>query len=454
MSRKHFHRLASLFAAVLAVVGAFMAVPSGPASAADVPPVESMYPTNIRVTPVPGGAKVEWDPVTTVGRIDLGGGYGGASVADGYFVTSSYDPATNSGYRTCRVPASQSSCVVTGLVNGASYTFQVKTSTRMVSHNSPTWTGEAPRWSDYSPPTKPVTPCCGVPTSVSGVQASVSGDHVSVSWSPPSDWGGASGLTYTVTSSDGKQVCSTEATSCLVSDVPYGEPQSFGVTASTSGGTGTSARSGPVTVPVQAPQAPLSGRAKYTKAGQARVDWQVPSRNGGAPISDYTVTATPGGAMCTSSGATFCTVSGLSSGRAYTFTVRAKNRVGMSPASAPIVAGTLVTPASAPKNVSAQPSTTAIRLSWSRPASTGGGRLLRYVVQDGSRVACTTTQSGCTVSDLSPGSEHTFKVYAVNTSGQGRGATVITRTSIPVVAAPPPPVLTGPAPTKPVPTFS
>ncbi len=123
-------------------------------------------------------------------------------------------------------------------------------------------------------------------------------------------------------------------------------------------------------------------------------------------------------------------------------------------ASAPIVAWILVTPASAPKNVPAQPSTTAIRLSWSRPASTGGGKFLRYVVQDGSRVACTTTQSGCTVSDLSPGSAHTFKVYAVNTSGQGRGATVVTRTSVPVVAAPPPPVLTGPAPSKPVPTFS
>ncbi len=438
--------------AALAMVFAGGVVASAPtAVAADAPPVADMYPTNVVATPLPGGARVSWDPVTVVGRIDLGGGYGGASIATRYFVTSSYDPTTNSGYRTCVVEVPETSCVITGLVNGASYTFEVKTGTRMVAHNSPTWTGEAPAWSDYSPPSEAVTPCCDAPTAVEGVAATVAGDGVDVAWSPPAVWGGAASLTYTVSSPEGAVLCSTEATSCRIEDVSYGTPESFAVVATNSGGTGPAVRSAAVTVPVQAPQAPIAGQVRYTRSGAAVVRWRPPARDGGSAITGYVVRSSPGGRSCTSSGAPRCTVTGLSSGRAYTFTVRALNSAGTSAASAPIVAGRLVTPASQPRNLAADPSTSSIALTWSRPATTGGGKLLRYVVEDGSQVVCQSRRTSCTVTGLAPGSEHRYRVYAVNTSGQGRAATVTAATTVPRVAPPALPVQPGPPPAAPKP---
>ncbi len=68
--------------------------------------------------------------------------------------------------------------------------------------------------------------------------------------------------------------------------------------------------------------------------GQVSVSWTVPGDNGGSPILDYTVTAIPGGAGCTTS-STACVVSGLANGTAYTFTVTARNAIGTSAPSTP-----------------------------------------------------------------------------------------------------------------------
>ncbi len=80
----------------------------------------------------------------------------------------------------------------------------------------------------------------------------------------------------------------------------------------------------------------------------ARVTWSAPASDGGTPITGYTVTAQPGGATCTTTGATECEVTGLHNGTAYTFTVVAHNELTGSPASAPSAA---VTPFWLPKAV-------------------------------------------------------------------------------------------------------
>ena len=64
------------------------------------------------------------------------------------------------------------------------------------------------------------------------------------------------------------------------------------------------------------------------------VAWTAPASDGGAAVTGYLVTAAPGGATCTATGATSCTVEGLANGTTYTFTVQARNAVGLGPASA------------------------------------------------------------------------------------------------------------------------
>jgi len=76
--------------------------------------------------------------------------------------------------------------------------------------------------------------------------------------------------------------------------------------------------------------------------GSVLVSWSAPTSTGGSDITGYTVTSS-GGQTCTTT-ALNCTISGLTNGTAYTFTVRATNSIGNSPTSAN---SSSVTPAAA-----------------------------------------------------------------------------------------------------------
>jgi hypothetical protein len=82
------------------------------------------------------------------------------------------------------------------------------------------------------------------------------------------------------------------------------------------------------------PDAPTIGTAVAGNQ-QATVPFTAPSSNGGSAITSYTATSSPGGitGIISQSGSGSITVTGLTNGTAYTFTVTATNAIGTSLAS-------------------------------------------------------------------------------------------------------------------------
>ena len=95
--------------------------------------------------------------------------------------------------------------------------------------------------------------------------------------------------------------------------------------------------------PLKVPNAPTIGTATGANAS-ASVTFTAPADVGGGAITGYSVVSTPSGIIGTGASSPV-TVSGLSNGTAYTFTVFATNAYGPSPLSA---ASNSATPAMQP----------------------------------------------------------------------------------------------------------
>ena len=78
---------------------------------------------------------------------------------------------------------------------------------------------------------------------------------------------------------------------------------------------------------IKKPGAPTAVTATALSGG-ATVSWTAPASDGDSSITGYTVIAAHGGQTCTTTGATMCTVSGLTNGHRYEIKVRASNTEG------------------------------------------------------------------------------------------------------------------------------
>ncbi len=152
----------------------------------------------------------------------------------------------------------------------------------------------------------------------------------------------SAGNIYTANSGLGTVTKITPAgvSSILGTTAPGTNP--VGITIDSTGGVYTANQgSSNVTKITSPPDAPTSV-AGASGNGQVVVSWNAPVRTGGSTITAYTVTASPGGQTCGwSSGALSCTITGLTNGTSYTFTVTATNAEGTS---SPSLASSAVTP--------------------------------------------------------------------------------------------------------------
>ncbi len=253
-----------------------------------------------------------------------------------------------------------------------------------------------------------------------------------VSWGTPASNGSAI-TSYTVASYDMTTaawgpIVSGSGNSVTVPGLKNGDTFLFAVTATNLKGTSPAAIVWSATVPTTVPDAPTSVSATAGN-GSAAVSWIAPSANG-SPITGYTVTATDtttpgnGGQSATSTGGPV-TLSGLTNGDSYTFSVTATNARGTGAASAPSDPVVPTTVPGTPTSVVAAPGNGSAAVSWIAP-SANGSPITGYTVTatdttnpgNGGQTATSATSSA-TVTGLSNGDSYTFSVTATN--GQGTG---------------------------------
>lgn len=234
-----------------------------------------------------------------------------APAANGGSAITSYTVTSNPGSITAS--GSSSPITVTGLTNGTSYTFSVKA-------NNIAGAGAASTASNAVVPKALQTITFANP----GAQNFGTTPTLSASTT-------ATGLSVTFTSST-TGVCTITSTGALT----FLAKGTCTIDADQAGNA-TYAAATVVTqsfsVNAVVPGSPTIGTAQSTAPGQATVSFTGPTFNGGSAITGYTVTSNPGFITATGSSSPI-TVTGLTNGVSYTFTVQAINVAGSSDASA------------------------------------------------------------------------------------------------------------------------
>ena len=316
---------------------------------------------------------------------------------------STQDPVVHSA----DLDGASSSVVVTGLTNGFSYIFNVK------SYNFFGY-GEA---SAYSPEIMPIGP----PTPPLNVVATAGPGNAVVSWDAPESTGGEPIVGYIITSDppgyteDLNPLPRQITTSALISGTTY----TFTLVAvNTKGLSLPSAPSNPV-IPLAPPDTPTNVAAIPLNSAVS-ITWDVPVSDGGSPIISYTVTSNPGNIIVLS--VQIPTLfQNLINGTEYTFTVYATNLIGDSLSSIPSLPVIPATFPTYPLNPTAVAGNGEAQVSWDAPSSDGGSPIINYtVITDPADTGPQPTPDNSTtllVTGLTNGTSYTFTVYATNIMG-------------------------------------
>ena len=321
----------------------------------------------------------------------------GGSAITGYTVTSNPGNITGTG--------TASPITITGLTNGTAYNFTVRATNAI-------GTSVVSSASNLVTPTAPLT----VPEAPTIGTASAGNAQAVVTFTAPLSNGGSAITGYTVTSSPGNIKGTGSASPITVIGLTNGTTYTFMVTATNAIGSSIASSTSNSVIPLTVPGAPTIGTATAGNA-QVVVTFTALISNGGSPITGYTLTSVPGGLTGTSTSSPI-TLTGLTNGTAYTFTVTATNVNGTgaaSSASNSIIPSTIPGP---PIIGTASAGTAQAIVTFTAPVSNGGSSIISYTATSvPSGFIGTGTSSPIKVTGLTNGTAYTFTLTATNSIG-------------------------------------
>jgi titin len=275
----------------------------------------------------------------------------------------------------------------------------------------------------------------GAPTALAATGANAS---VLLSWTAPLNTNGSPVSGYRVErSSDAGATWVTaiantgnSGTNVVVNSLTNGTAYAFRVSAINAAGAGDASGSAGAT-PMTTASAPTAVSATNGDT-TATLAWALPTSNGGAAITGYSIERSGDGGVTWSAVATNISAltfsdTGLTNGTTYLYRVKAVNAAGTGSSSA----GVPVVPAAragAATGLVANSGSGSVILSWVSPANTGGAPITGYFIEISedagdtwtTAIANTNTSAAfASVGNLADGQLYTFRVSAINAAGIG-----------------------------------
>ena len=281
----------------------------------------------------------------------------------------------------------------------------------------------------------PNAPTIGTATNV-GTGRAFNNGAATVAFTAPTFDGGLPITSYTVTSSPGGFTGTGASSPITVSGLASSTSYTFTVTATNARGTGAASAASNSITATTVPQAPTIGTATDGGTGTTATVAYTAGANGGAAVSTFTATSSPG--SLTGTGASPITVSGLTTGTAYTFTVTATNSNGTSAASAASNSVTPASPSSYESIATINPTSGATTVTFSSIPQTYKSLQFRFILKTNNGASFDTGYGGnMQFNGISSGSLY----YAHNM--QGTGAAGIAGNSVTVDSLALPNIMAG-----------
>ena len=203
--------------------------------------------------------------------------------------------------------------------------------------------------------------------------------------------------------------------------------------------------SGSFTTLAGLPSAPQTLAATSVAATTLTLTWELPSSNGGSPITDYKIEVSSNGGSTwsaiphTASNSRAFNVTGLMKGRAYQFRVSTITAIGKGVSTSALSVTTVGNPPPSPTTLKVTATTTTtVTLSWSQAAVVNGSAVRNYTVEYSTNSGSTwtvaskpvSTSKSVTLSGFRTKTTYRFRVKAINDvggSGYSNTITVATR---------------------------